>query len=155
MRFSLKEFLKTNKFLVNGRKHQIINMNKSKVLKKVLAAFLIVLNFYSFTLKAQSTSCSVAATILPLNASCVNQAFSNNDDGLITASSSCSTSGTLYEDVFYRLIGNGAQITITISNPTQSGSFAVFSACGSGEIICGLFTGGATTKSIVFNSETK
>jgi hypothetical protein len=73
---------------------------------------------------AQVATCGATAN-LPINSSCVNQAFTNNDNGAAyNVVPSCGTTGRPYSDIWYTITGTGGNVTITVSGTNRAYSLA-------------------------------
>lgn len=101
----------------------------------------VLLASYSF---AQSNGCGSPPN-LPVNGTCVTQAFTNNQNGTNSAGidASCGNA-TTYEDAWYTITGTGNTVSITMSGTNQDGTLAAYTACNSGEIACDFAFAGAT-----------
>lgn len=106
---------------------------------------------FSQVINAQSNNCGAVPQNLAVNAACVTEPFTNNQDGTgQTVNASCSGGyGTAYEDVWYSVTGTGNPMTITLSGANRDAVLAAFTACGVGELACTTINGG-TSGSIVF-----
>ena len=112
----------------------------------MLLASILLLSTTTFS---QGLTCG-AAVALPVNSTCVNQAFTNNENGTgAEYIASCAFSGTSYEDVWYSIVGTGSLITVTISGTDQDYALTALSTCGGGQLDCTQQTSG-TTGSISF-----
>ncbi|XOV66494.1 MAG: T9SS type A sorting domain-containing protein [Fluviicola sp.] len=100
---------------------------------------------------AQSNGCGGSPPALPVNAACVNQGFTNNQNGTgQTVNASCAGGyGTAYQDVWYTVTGTGNLMTITMSGANRDGVLAAFTGCGTGELACNTVDAG-TSGSINF-----
>ncbi|MDG1334149.1 MAG: hypothetical protein P8P74_17585 [Crocinitomicaceae bacterium] len=107
----------------------------------------------SQAIRSQSNGCGGSPPNLPVNASCVTQTFTNNQNGTgQTVNASCAGGyGTAYQDAWYTVTGTGNPITITFSGGNRDAVLAAFTSCGAGELACATIDNG-TTGSIVFPS---
>ncbi len=84
----------------------------------------------------QGLTCA-GATSLPVNATCVNQAFTNNEDGTAPEYvSTCATAGTSYEDVWYTVTGTGNSMTVTLSGSNRNYVLTAMTSCTGGQLDC-------------------
>ena len=122
-------------------------MNKS-INAILLVASILLITTATF---GQGITCPTAVA-LPVNATCVNQAFTNNENGTgAEYISSCATVGTSYEDVWYTVLGTGSPVTVTISGANQDYVLTAMTNCFGGELDCIEQTAG-TTGSVNFAS---
>lgn len=119
-----------------------------KFFNTLTTSLAVVLSTMTF---AQSNGCGGTPPALPVNATCVTQAFTNNQNGTgQTVNASCAGGyGTAYEDVWYTVTGTGNPITITMSGSNRDGVLAAFTGCGTGELDCNTVDAG-TSGSITF-----
>lgn len=108
------------------------------LIKTVIAGAL-----FSMSTLAQTADCGGTPTNLPINTTCVNSSFNNNENGTGGFSSSCANA-TDYEDVWYTITGNGNTVNITLSGTNQDGVLAAFTGCETGEITCSTVPSGGT-----------
>jgi hypothetical protein len=103
---------------------------------KWLITTIFILTTVNFAF-SQGNDCS-SATNLPVNASCTNQSFSNNQNGAAyDVVASCATAGTPYSDIWYTVTGTGNDVTITVSGTDRPYSLAAFTDCAFGtELDC-------------------
>lgn len=110
-----------------------------------------IVYFVAFAGFSQGTTCA-GATNLPVNTTCVNQSFSNDENGTSPEFvASCATSGSSYEDVWYTVTGTGNPITVTVSGTDQGYALAALTSCAGGELACDQQASGVTG-SVTFNS---
>jgi len=113
-----------------------------KQLFLVLFTFICLIN----NITSQTNGCG-SPTVLPVNASCTNQAFAvnqNNSNQEIDAS--CATAGTAYSDAWFIVTGTGNTMTITITGSNRALVLAAFTGCATGEIAgaCDIQSAGVT-----------
>lgn len=93
---------------------------------------------------SQGSTCG-AATALPVNSSCVNQSFTNNDNGTSPQyTASCAVTGTSYEDVWYTVTGTGNPMTVTVSGTDRAYALTAMTSCVGGELDCTQQASGVT-----------
>ena len=116
---------------------------------RILLIFLSIVSIININY-AQTNGCG-SPTVLPVNAACATQTFTQNQNGLGNEeiNASCATLGTAYSDAWYTVTGTGNPMTITISGSTTDYALAAFTSCAAGELDCDIQTAG-TTGSITF-----
>lgn len=93
---------------------------------------------------SQGNDCA-SATPLTVNTSCVNEPFSNDENGTNPEYvASCAVSGSSYEDVWYTITGTGNPITVTVSGTDRAYALSVLTSCTGGELGCTQQATGAT-----------
>lgn len=106
--------------------------------------FFFLTSFISSTAFSQGTTCG-AAPALPVNTTCVNQAFLNDENGTSPEFvASCATGGTSYADVWYTVTGTGNPMTVTVSGTDRDYALAALTSCVGGELDCTQQASGAT-----------
>ncbi|HET8963692.1 MAG TPA: hypothetical protein VFM99_07335, partial [Chitinophagales bacterium] len=88
---------------------------------------------------AQSIDCS-GATLLTVNSSCTHLGFANSVNGNDASNASSCGSGIDRNDVWYRFVGTGGTVIISLSNLSTNCALAVYSSCVSGELVCNMIT---------------
>lgn len=120
------------------------------MIKKIILSLSSI--FLLFTTCYTQTDNCAGATNLPVNATCVQTAFTNNENGRPEAGapSPLCTGASPGSDVWYSVTGTGGNIQIELSGADRNGTLAIWSNCpATTQLACLPVTAGATG-SIIF-----
>lgn len=119
-------------------------------MKKLLIILFCLLSLNYF---AQGADNCGGATVLPVNAACVTDAITNNENGRPEAgipSPGCGAGVNPGSDVWYRITGTGGNVDINLSGSNRDASLAIWSDCPATTLISCLPITAGSSGSIIF-----